>query len=108
MNPKKSVLIIDQEVDLALLMKTYFLRKNYNVYISHRCCGALSLAGDAHPNYIFLSTGACENSEKDIEKIRSVFPDAELIINDYHIPAGLWFAAKVFKDLFVLRQVPRR
>jgi DNA-binding response OmpR family regulator len=84
MNPRKKILIIDEEVDLCLLMKAYFLRKNYEVYISHSCHEALSLANDCQPNIIFLPIASCQNQEKDIEKIREAFPDAEIIINNHH------------------------
>lgn len=39
---KTRVLIIDAEVDLCLLVKAYFLRKNYEVYIAHQVNDALS------------------------------------------------------------------
>ena len=35
MSQKKKVLIIDDEVDLCLLLKTYLNRRNYEVYCSH-------------------------------------------------------------------------
>lgn len=33
--PRRKILIIDDEEDLCMLMKDYFLRRNYDVSISH-------------------------------------------------------------------------
>jgi len=54
MTPRKKVLIIDDEVDLCLLMKTYFLRKNYEVYIAHTLSDGISRLKEFHPDYLFI------------------------------------------------------
>src|SRR5687768_18321502 len=51
---RKKVLIIDDEVDLCLLMKAYFLRKNYEVYIAHTLSDGLNRLGQIIPNYLFI------------------------------------------------------
>ena len=51
---RKKVLIIDDEVDLCLLMKTYFLRKNYEVYIAHTLSDGLSRLHELVPDYLFI------------------------------------------------------
>jgi DNA-binding NtrC family response regulator len=81
MNQPKRVLIIEEEVDLCLLMKTYFLRKNYEVAISQSCREALSLANEIHPNIIFISSAVSREPE-DIPKLKASFPGAEIIMND--------------------------
>jgi DNA-binding NtrC family response regulator len=54
MAQKKKVLIIDDEVDLCLLMKTYFLRKNYDVYIAHTLADGIARLDEVHPDYLFI------------------------------------------------------
>src|ERR687897_303938 len=66
---RKKVLIIDDEVDLCLLMKTYFLRKNYEVYIAHTLTDGISRLGKMVPDYLFIDDKLPELYEK--------FPDIQ-------------------------------
>ena len=50
----KSVLIIDDETDFCLLMKNYFVRKNYNVYIYHTLEEGMRNIEKINPDIIFL------------------------------------------------------
>lgn len=54
MTPRKKVLIIDDEVDLCLLMKTYFLRKSYEVYIAHTLTDGITRYNEIAPDYLFI------------------------------------------------------
>lgn len=54
MTMRKKVLIIDDEVDLCLLMKSYFLRKNYEVFIAHTLKDGMKLLNDITPDYLFI------------------------------------------------------
>lgn len=54
MSSKKKVLIIDDEVDLCLLMKTYFSRKNYDVEIAHTLNDGVRRIDDVQPDYLFI------------------------------------------------------
>jgi DNA-binding NtrC family response regulator len=51
---RKKVLIIDDEVDLCLLMKSYFLRKNYEVHIAHTLHDGLRRLKEITPDYLFI------------------------------------------------------
>lgn len=51
---RKKVLIIDDEVDLCLLMKSYFLRKNYEVYIAHTLKDGVQRLDEIIPDYLFI------------------------------------------------------
>ena len=50
----RKILIIDDEIDLCLLLKNYFLRKNYEVYVSHSMAEGLSAIDSFHPTLLFL------------------------------------------------------
>jgi DNA-binding response OmpR family regulator len=69
MNERKKVLIIEDEVDLCLLLKTYFLRKNYGVYIAHTFNDAIPIAKACQPDIILLRTAICQNPQEDIKKL---------------------------------------
>lgn len=74
------MLIIDDEVDLCLLMKAYFLRKNCLVRISHSIAEALALMKSDVPEVIFLDSSLCKDLHKEGNKILDVAPLAWLII----------------------------
>lgn len=81
MQNRKRILIIEIEIDLCLLMKTFFLRKNYDVFISHSADDGLLRIEECLPNMIFISTAAYKNPDRDIEEIKAAVPYAEIIIN---------------------------
>lgn len=51
---QEKVLIIDDEIDLCLLLKSYFLRKNYEVYLSHTLEEGISFLKSLQPQIVFL------------------------------------------------------
>jgi len=68
------VLIIDDETDFCLLMKNYFIRKNYEVHIFH----------------------TLEEGMKNMEKIK---PD--IIFLDNNLPDGLgWEKNRIYLPAF--------
>ena len=54
MRMRKKVLIIDDEVDLCLLMKAYFLRKNYEVHIAHTLSDGMNRLKEVAPDFLFI------------------------------------------------------
>lgn len=54
MAQKKKVLIIDDEVDLCLLLKTYLNRRNYEVYYSHTLKEGMNQFKQVVPDILFL------------------------------------------------------
>lgn len=54
MSNNKRVLIIDDEMDLCLLLKSYLLRKNYEVQISYDLKEGISLIKKINPAIVFL------------------------------------------------------
>lgn len=51
---RKKVLIIDDEVDLCTLMRNYFRRKNYEVFIAHTLTDGMKCLGEIAPDYLFI------------------------------------------------------
>lgn len=50
----KKVLIIDDEVDFGLLMRSFFAPKNYDVYVAHTIAEGLKALEDQKPDFVFL------------------------------------------------------
>ncbi|MEJ7911869.1 MAG: response regulator [Chitinophagaceae bacterium] len=51
---RKKVLIIDDEIDLCKLMRNYFTKKNYEVYIAHTLGDGMSRMNEVSPDYLFI------------------------------------------------------
>lgn len=54
MSQRKKVLIIDDEVDLCMLMRAYFLRKNYEVQIAHTLQDGIKRLHENVPDYLLV------------------------------------------------------
>jgi len=84
----KKILIIDDESDLCLLLKNYFLRKNYNVVVSHSLSEGRMLLADTHPDILFLDNNLPDATGWDVAPhIASDFPGTYIIlISAFHPP----------------------
>jgi two-component system, OmpR family, response regulator len=51
---QRSVLIIDDESDLCQLLKSYLMRKNYDVHIAHTLEDGMNIVKTLHPSMVFL------------------------------------------------------
>ena len=89
--PKKKVLIIDDETDFCLLLKNYFMKRNYEVHISHTLKEGMHTLEDIHPDIIFLDNNlpdglGWEKTEYIIDK----FANTKLnLISAYQYSASL-------------------
>lgn len=79
MRGQKKVLIIDDEIDLCLLLKSYFLRKNYDVHLSHSLEEGVLLVKDLEPDIVFLDNNLPDGIGWQIA------PDIALASPDIHI-----------------------
>ena len=52
--PDKRVLIIDDETDFCLLIKNYFVKKNYEVFVSHTLKDGMDCLEKIKPDILFL------------------------------------------------------
>ena len=51
---EKKILIIDDEADLCVLMKNYFVRRNFKVYYAHSLKEGIKLMEEIVPDILFL------------------------------------------------------
>jgi DNA-binding response OmpR family regulator len=91
MSQRKKVLIIDDEVDLCLLMKAYFLRKNYEVYIAHTLSDGLNRLGQIIPDYLFIDYNLPDGLGWDklpemFQKVSRLFNITSLVPSDLLCP----------------------
>lgn len=59
---KKKILIIDDEADFCLLLKSYFSGKQYEVYYSYSLNTGLKLLEEIHPDILFLDNNLPDGS----------------------------------------------
>jgi DNA-binding NtrC family response regulator len=59
---KKKILIIDDEADFCLLLKSYFSSKQYEVYYSYSLHTGLKLLDEIHPDILFLDNNLPDGS----------------------------------------------
>ncbi len=78
----KKVLIIDDEVDMCMLMKSYFLRKNCIVYIAHTIADALRSIRRDVPEVILFDIGMSTDPDDTIKKLVDAAPNAQLIVSN--------------------------
>lgn len=78
--PKK-LLIIEESVDLALLMKRNFMRKNYEVFTVHTMEAASYQLAGLSPFIVYLDPLLCRHNETAMDKKLRDFPDVKFILN---------------------------
>lgn len=80
------VLIIDDEIDLCHLLKSYFIRKNYEVYLSHTLEQGVSFLKSLNPDIVFLDNNLPDGVGWSIAPtIVKEHPDIYLnLISAYH------------------------
>ncbi|XZF13933.1 response regulator [Chitinophagaceae bacterium MMS25-I14] len=82
----KKVLIIDDEKDLSLLLKGYFLRKNFEVFLSHTLDDGLKKLKTIKPDIVFLDNNLPDGEGWSIApRICFEFPDITIhLMSAYH------------------------
>jgi DNA-binding response OmpR family regulator len=100
MHDNKKILIIDDETDLCLLLKDYFVRKNYDVSISHSLSEGKKLLYTNHPDILFLDNNLPDGiGWNSAPEIAASFPQTYIVlISAFHpaipeMPANAHFRA---------------
>lgn len=109
MKSRKKVLIIDDEVDLCLLLKTYLTRRNYDVYYSHTLADGLAQFQHIQPDILFLDNNlpdgiGWEKAAALLEK----YPELQVhLISAYQpsTPDMLSHAFKVWEKPLTLKEL---
>jgi len=94
----KKILIIDDEADLCLLLKEYFVKKQYEVILSHSLTEGEHLLQDTKPDILFLDNNLPDGSGWGrAAQIAEEFPDIYIVlVSAFHpkkpeMPSGSHF-----------------
>src|SRR5581483_2756880 len=91
---QKKILIIDDETDFCFLLKSYFVRKHYEVHLSYSLTQGMELLETVKPDVVFLDNNLPDGSGWDMAaEIKKKFPSIELnLISAYrHEPPHINF-----------------
>lgn len=80
--PKK-VLIIDDEPDLCVLLKSYFTRKKYKVFYAHNLSEGEKLLNEIQPDVLLLDNNLPDGMgwNKIVEFEQSVIPSTIILMS---------------------------
>jgi len=82
---KKKILIIDDEVDFCLIMKGYFNRKNYEVFVAYNLQSGLFLIDENKPDILFLDNNLPDGQGwKYVDQIVEKNPHLEIYLVSAH------------------------
>ena len=80
-NYVKKILIIDDEKDLCLLLKSYLMQKKHDVYVANLLKEGLEIALKITPDVIFLDNNLPDGQGWDkMEWLQSNFPLVQIIL----------------------------
>jgi DNA-binding response OmpR family regulator len=109
MKARKKVLIIDDEVDLCLLLKTYLNRRNYDVYYSHTLSDGLVQFQQIVPDILFLDNNLPDGiGWEKASSLLENYPDLQVhLISAYqpNTPDLLSNAFKVWEKPLTLKEL---
>jgi DNA-binding NtrC family response regulator len=82
----KKVLIIDDETDLCLLLKGYFIRKGHEVFISHDLKSGLAKLNEVQPDILFIDNNLPDGAGWDkVPDIASAHPKTFIcLVSAFH------------------------
>ncbi len=86
MGKGKKVLIIDDEIDLCLLLKGYFLRKNFEVLISNTLNEGLSFLQKTKPDILFIDNNLPDGAGwQKVPDLATEYPDMFIcLVSAFH------------------------
>ena len=87
----RTVLIIDDEIDLCLLIKSYLNKKNYTVFTAHTLSEGFEKLASLRPDVLILDNNLPDGMGwKEVENIHGKFPDMHItLLSAYEAPKDL-------------------
>ncbi len=78
---KRTVLVIDDEVDFCLLVKNYLANRNYDVYTAHTLSKGLQLLDEKKPDVLLIDNNLPDGfGWKEAPGIQKKFPDLKITL----------------------------
>lgn len=83
---KSKVLIIDDEKDYCMIMKSYFLSRKYDVFLAYTLREGLKVLEETRPDILLLDNNLPDGKGRDsIDSIVKEFPSLKIyLISAYH------------------------
>ncbi len=82
---KKKILIIDDEADFCMLLKSYFSSKQYEVYYSYSLNTGMKLLEEVNPDILFLDNNLPDGSGwNTAEQIMEKYPQLQMHLISTH------------------------
>ena len=82
---KEKVLIVDDEIDFCIIMKGYFEKKDYEVYLAYNLQTGLFIIDEAQPNILFLDNNLPDGQGwKYVEQIVEKNPHLKVYLISAH------------------------
>ena len=77
----KNILIIEDELDLCLLLKEYFVRKHYSVTLAHTLSGGITLIKEQKPDVVILDNNLPDGTGWDMAgEITAISPNTSIFL----------------------------
>jgi DNA-binding response OmpR family regulator len=77
----KKILIIDDEKDLCLLLRSYLMHKKHEVYVANRLGEGVQMALNVSPDIVFLDNNLPDGQGWDkTDWFRQQFPTIQIIL----------------------------
>lgn len=77
----KSVLIVDDEIDLCLLLKQFLTKKDYEVHIAHTLSDGLSILKNIQPDTLMLDNNLPDGMGWDkADEIHKKYPKMNITL----------------------------
>ncbi len=86
MNPKKKILIIDDEEDFCFIFKSYLLKKGCDAFVAHSLDAGFKLIDTVKPDVVFLDNNLPDGDGwEKAELIHHTYPSVKLnLISAYN------------------------
>jgi len=106
---KKKILIIDDEADFCLLLKSYFSAKEYEVYYSYSLNNGMKLLDEVNPDILFLDNNLPDGlGWQKAYHIAQTHPAVQLNLVstfDYEIPSLKKASYKIWEKPLKLKEL---
>ena len=90
---KLKVLLIDDEVDYCLIMKSYFTKKNYDVFLAYNLKDGLRLIETSRPDILFLDNNLPDGQGwTHVESIVEKNPHLKIYLASAYYQKGDFFS----------------
>lgn len=103
----RKILLIDDERDFGLLMKSFFAPKNFEVYHAQTLAEGMKILDEVKPDYIFLDNNLPDGlGWGKTEYILVNYPKAQLnLISAYHVPKTSASSFRILEKPLLLEEL---